>query len=90
MRKPKIDCFHYKSYHDIYVSNVSFSTDVLLSMLETFPDQMIIVLIDSDENNILTINRQKHRHNGGGVPFSCAKIFGSLQQNGVALFVQSS
>ncbi len=52
MRKPKIDCFRYKSYHDIYVSNVSFSTDVLLSMLDTFPDQKIIVLIESDENNI--------------------------------------
>lgn len=51
MRKPKIDCFRYKSYHDIYVSNVSFSTDVLHSMLDIFPDQKIIVLIESDENN---------------------------------------
>lgn len=93
MRKPKVACFHYKRYDDIYVSNVVFSLDVLLSMLDAFPDQKIIVLIESDENNIQilsSIGKSKHRNSRDSVPFSRAKIFGSLQQNGVALFVQPS
>ena len=56
MRKPKIACFRYKRHDDIYVSNVSFSTDVLLSMLDAFPDQKIVVLIEADENNIQTVS----------------------------------
>ena len=56
MRKPKVACFRYRRHNDIYVSNVSFSTDVLLSMLDAFPDQKIIVLIESDENNIQTLS----------------------------------
>lgn len=56
MRKPKVACFRYKRHNDIYVSNVSFSTDVLLSMLDAFPDQKIIVLIESDENNVQTLS----------------------------------
>lgn len=56
MRKPKIACFRYKRHDDIYVSNVSFSTDVLLSMLDAFPDQKIVVLIEADENNIQTLS----------------------------------
>ena len=56
MRKPKVACFRYKRHNDIYVSNVSFSTDSVLSMLDAFPDQKIIVLIDSDENNIQTLS----------------------------------
>lgn len=56
MRKPKVACFRYKRHNDIYVSNVSFSTDVLLSMLDAFPDQKIIVMIESDENNIQTLS----------------------------------
>ena len=56
MRKPKVACFRYKRHNDIYVSNVSFSNDVLLSMLDAFPDQKIIVLIESDENNIQTLS----------------------------------
>ena len=56
MRKPKVACFCYKRHNDIYVSNVSFSTDVLLSMLDAFPDQKMIVLIESDENNIQTLS----------------------------------
>lgn len=56
MRKPKIACFRYKRHSDIYVSNVSFSTDVLLSMLDSFPDQKIIVLIESDDNNIQALS----------------------------------
>lgn len=56
MRKIKVTCFRYKRYNDIYVSNVSFSTDALLSMLDVFPDQKIIVLIESDENNIRTVS----------------------------------
>lgn len=56
MRKPKVACFRYKRHNDIYVSNVSFSTDVLLSMIDTFPDQKMIVLIEADENNIQTLS----------------------------------
>ena len=56
MRKLKITCFRYKKHNDIYVSNVSFSTDVLLSMLDVFSDQKIIVLIESDGNNIQTLS----------------------------------
>lgn len=56
MRKPKVACFRYKRHNDIYVSNVSFSIDVLLSMLDVFPNQKIIVLIESDENNIQTLS----------------------------------
>ena len=56
MRKPKVACFRYKRHNDIYVSNVSFSTDAVLSMLDAFPEQKIIVLIDSDENNIQTLS----------------------------------
>lgn len=33
MRKPKVAWFHYKRHNDVYVSNVSFSTDVLLKIL---------------------------------------------------------
>ena len=43
MRKPKVVCFRYKRHNDIYVSNVSFSTNTVLSMLDAFPDQKIIV-----------------------------------------------
>ena len=56
MRKIKVTCFRYKRHNDIYVSNVSFSTDALLSMLDDFPDQKIIILIESDENNIRTVS----------------------------------
>ena len=56
MRKPKVACFRYKRHNDIYVSNVSFSTDVLLSMIDTFPDQKMIVLIEADENIIQTLS----------------------------------
>lgn len=56
MKKPKVACFRYKRHNDIYVSNVSFSTDALLSMLDVFPDQKMIVLIESDENNIQTLS----------------------------------
>ena len=56
MRKPKVACFRYKRHNDIYVSNVSFSADAVLSMLDAFPDQKIIVLIESDENNIQTLS----------------------------------
>ena len=52
MRKPKIECFRYKRYNDIYVSNVFFSTDALLSMLDVFQNKDIIILIESDENSV--------------------------------------
>ena len=56
MRKPKVTCFRYKRHNDIYVSNVSFSTDALLSMLDVFSEQKIMILIESDENNIRTVS----------------------------------
>lgn len=86
MRKPKVVCFRYKRYNDIYVSDVSFSTDAVLSMLDAFPDQKIIVLIESDENNIQTLS--SIGKSIGSAPLPRAKIFSSLQQNGTALFVQ--
>lgn len=49
MRKPKISCYYYKRVGDIYVSDVSFSTDILLSLLDFFPDQKIIFLIDASD-----------------------------------------
>lgn len=48
MSKPKVSCFHYKRYNDIYVSNVSFSTDTLLAILDILPSQNVFVLIESD------------------------------------------
>ena len=56
MSKPKIACFHYTRHNDVYVSNVSVSTDVLLSILDAFPDQKIIVLIESDVNYVQTLS----------------------------------
>lgn len=49
MRKPKISCYYYNRTGDIYVSDVSFSTDILLSLLDFFPDQKIIFLIDASD-----------------------------------------
>lgn len=56
MRKPKIDCFRHKRHYDVYVSNVSFSTDALLSILDAFLDQKIIVLIESDANYVQALS----------------------------------
>lgn len=56
MRKIKVTCFRYKRHNDIYVSNVSFSTNALLSMLDVFSEQKIMILIESDENNIRTVS----------------------------------
>lgn len=56
MRKPKVACFRYRRHNDVYVSNVSFSTDVLLSILDAFLDQKIIVLIESDANDVQTLS----------------------------------
>ena len=56
MRKIKVTCFRYKRHNDVYVSNVSFSTDALLSMLEVFSEQKIMILIESDENIIRTVS----------------------------------
>lgn len=56
MRKPKVACFRYKRHHDVYVSNVSFSTDVLLTIIDAFPDQKIIVLIESDANVVQALS----------------------------------
>lgn len=56
MRKPKVTCFRYKRHNDIYVSNVSFSTDELLSILDIFPDQKVITLIESDATHIQTLS----------------------------------
>ena len=56
MRKPIVACFRYKRHNDVYVSNVSFSTEALLSILDVFPDQKIIVLIESDANYVQTLS----------------------------------
>ena len=56
MRKPKVTCFRYKRHNDVYVSNVFFSTDVLLSILDAFPDKKIIVLIESDANYVQALS----------------------------------
>ena len=56
MRKPRIACFRYKKHNDVYVSNVSFSTDILLLILDAFPNQKIIVLIESDAKYIQTLS----------------------------------
>lgn len=56
MKKPKVTCFRYKRHNDVYVSNVSFSTDILLSILDAFLDQKIIVLIESDANDVQTLS----------------------------------
>lgn len=56
MRKPKVTCFRYKRYNDVYVSNMSFSTNVLLPILDVFPDKKIIVLIESDTNYVQTLS----------------------------------
>lgn len=50
MKKHKITCFYYRKYYDIYISNVSFSINILSSILDVFLDQKVIVLIESDEN----------------------------------------
>ncbi len=50
MSKPKITCFRYKRHNDVYVSNVTFSTNELLSIFDIFPEQKVIVLIESDAN----------------------------------------
>lgn len=56
MRKPKVACFRYKRHNDIYVSNVSFSTDVLRSILDAFPEQKIFILIESDATYVQTLS----------------------------------
>lgn len=56
MKKPKVACFHYRKHNDVYVSNVSFSTDVLLSIIDAFPDKKIIVLIEADANYVQTLS----------------------------------
>lgn len=56
MKKPKVACFHYQRYHDMYVSGVSFSTDMLLMMLDDLPDQKIIFLAEADADTIRTIS----------------------------------
>ena len=48
MRKIKISCFPYRNYIDVYVNNVSFATDKLLSILDAFLDQRVIILIDTN------------------------------------------
>lgn len=56
MRKTKVTCFRYHRYNDVYVSNVAFSINTLLSILDIFPDQKIIVLIESDANDVQTLS----------------------------------
>lgn len=56
MRKLKVACFRYKRYYDVYVSNVPFSSNVLLSILDAFPNKRIIVLIETDANYVQTLS----------------------------------
>lgn len=56
MRKPKITCFCYKKFFDIYVSNVSLSTDLLLSTAEAFLCQKTVVLAEAYENRIRALS----------------------------------
>lgn len=56
MRKTKVACFGYKRYCDVYVSNVSFSTDGLLSILDVFPNKSIIILIETDAKYVQTLS----------------------------------
>ena len=49
MKKAKVTCFRYKKYVDFYVSGVFFSTSLLLSILLAFPEQQLVVLIESDK-----------------------------------------
>lgn len=56
MRKPKVECFHYKKYNDIYVSGVAFSSKAWLSLLNIFFKQEIIVLTETDESNIKVLS----------------------------------
>ena len=52
MRKTKITWFYYRSYNDVFVSNLYFSTEVLLSALDMFPEQKAVILIEADTNYI--------------------------------------
>ena len=56
MKKTKISCFRYRKYNDIYVSNVSFSSDSLLSILDSLPSDNIIFLIESDVSYLKTLS----------------------------------
>ena len=56
MKKIKLSCFRHKRYTDIYVNRASFSTDKLLSILDIFPNQKVVVIIDSDEDYIQTLS----------------------------------
>lgn len=56
MRKPKVTCFRYRRHNDVYVSNVFFSTEALLSILDAFPDKKMIVLIEADANYVHTLS----------------------------------
>lgn len=46
MRRPKITCYRYKNYTDIYISNVFISIKKLLSVFDILPDGTMIALID--------------------------------------------
>lgn len=56
MRKPKVVCFRYKRHCDVYVSSVPFTADGLRSILDVFPNQRIIVLIETDAKYVQTLS----------------------------------
>ncbi len=56
MRKPKVACFRYKKHNDVYISNVSFSTDILLALIDCFPELKLVILIEADENSISALS----------------------------------
>lgn len=56
MIKTKINCFYYMRHNDVYVSNVIFSNDKLLSLLNIFFDGKVFVLIELDLNCVQTLS----------------------------------
>ena len=56
MRKTKVACFCYKRHCDVYVSNVSFASDGLQSLLDVFPSKSIIIMVETDANYVQTLS----------------------------------
>lgn len=48
MIKPRVTCFRYKKYTDIYFDNVAFSTKRLAELLEIFSGQTLIAIVETD------------------------------------------
>ena len=48
MSRPKITCFRYKHYDDIYIDGLTFPNDKLLAVLTLIPEQKVIALIEAE------------------------------------------